>query len=511
MTVAWISDTTTERPPAGADARSLETAASAAAVAPPRWTTTYVRRLVYTDAVAVAVVIAVTAAQLVRFGSTDAVLQSAGSTLSYTAVSVLLAVGWVIALAVFHTHDVRLIGSGADEYRRVAHASLALFGSVAIVAFLASQDLARGYIVVALPAGLITLGGGRWLWRRWLLRRRMVGECTSAVLVVGSHRAAVAMATTFESDVAAGYRVVGVCVPGTSRPQGELLNVDGHAVPVLGDEHAVLQALEFTGADTVAVCNTDSLGTDGMRNLAWDLDAVDVDMVVSAGLLDVAGPRLKIRPVAGLPLLHVEKPQYEGAGRAGKFFVDVVGAMLGVVLVSPLLLVVAAAIRCSSRGPVFYRAERIGLDGEAFSMLKFRSMVQDAETLRGGLTAADAGAGPLFKVRDDPRVTAVGRWIRRFSIDELPQLINVLRGQMSVVGPRPPLRSEVETHDGAVRRRLLVKPGMTGLWQVSGRSDLSWEESMRLDLSYVENWSMVGELMIVWRTVLAVLTSRGAY
>ncbi|MEO9220181.1 MAG: sugar transferase, partial [Mycobacteriaceae bacterium] len=310
MTVASASKTTTEHAHASADARSLETAATAATAPPRRWTATYVRRLVYTDAVAI--VIAVTVAQLVRFGSTDATLSSLGSELSYTAVSVLLAVGWIGALAIFHTHDVRVIGSGAEEYRRVAQASLTLFGGVAIVAFLANQQLARGYIAVALPAGLTTLSVGRWLWRRWLLRRRMAGECTSTVLVVGSHRSALAMAKTFESDVVAGYRVVGVCVPGTSRPQGELLNVDGHAVPVLGDEHAVLQALEFTGADTVAVSNTDSLGTEGMRALAWDLDAVDVDLVVSAGLLDVAGPRLKIRPVAGLPLLHVEKPQYEG-------------------------------------------------------------------------------------------------------------------------------------------------------------------------------------------------------
>lgn len=307
MTVASASDTTTtERPHAGADARSLQTAARAAAVAPPRWAATYVQRLVYTDAAAI--VIAVTVAQLVRFGSTDAVLHSASSELSYTAVSVLLALGWIVALALFHTRDARVVGTGADEYRRVAHASLALFGSVAIVAFLGNQDLARGYIAVALPAGLTTLGGGRWLWRRWLLRRRMSGHCTSTVLVVGSHRAALAMAKTFESDVAAGYRVVGVCVPGTSRPQGELLNVDGHAVPVLGDQHAVLQALEFTGADTVAVSNTDSLGTDGMRALAWELDAVDVDMVVSAGVVDVAGANvMTLQSLGGIKEVQVRR------------------------------------------------------------------------------------------------------------------------------------------------------------------------------------------------------------
>ncbi len=390
-----------------------------------------------------------------------------------------------------------MVGTGPDEYRRVAHASLALFGTVAIVAFLARQNLARGYVAVALPVGMVTLLTGRWLWRQWLARRRSDGRFVSTVLVVGSHRSAVAMAKTFERDSAAGYRVVGVCVPGSRLAQGELLNVDGHAVPILGDESTVLQALQFTGANTVAVSNTDSLGTEGMRALAWQLEAVDVDMVVSAGVVDVAGPRLKIRPVAGLPLLHVEKPQYEGAGRIGKFLVDMLGATCALVLASPVLLLTAVAIKLSSRGPVFYRAERVGLNGEVFSMLKFRSMGQNADSVRTELVKLNEGAGPLFKMREDPRVTRVGRWIRRFSIDELPQLINVLSGQMSMVGPRPPLPSEVERYDGVVRRRLLVKPGMTGLWQVSGRSDLSWEESVRLDLSYVENWSTVQDLIIV--------------
>ena len=219
-----------------------------------------------------------------------------------------------------------------------------------------------------------------------------------------------------------------------------------------------------------------------------------------------------MRPVAGLPLIHVEKPQYNGASRFGKTAFDLVFACAALLAVLPLFLVVAVLIKVTSRGPVFYRSERMGLDGTPFQMIKFRSMVQDADARIEDLLALnDSDGGVLFKMREDPRVTAVGRVLRRLSIDELPQLFNVLRREMSIVGPRPPLRREVETYDGDVRRRLLVKPGLTGLWQVSGRSDLSWEEAVRLDLSYVENWSMTGDMLIVLKTIKAVASSDGAY
>jgi exopolysaccharide biosynthesis polyprenyl glycosylphosphotransferase len=328
-------------------------------------------------------------------------------------------------------------------------------------------------------------------------------------VVVGSHNAAAAMAQEFER-ARAGYRVAGVCVPGWGTGRGESVSVEGHAVPVLGDETAVIDALRATAARIVAVSNTESLGTNGMRALAWQLEAVDADLVVAPGVVDVAGPRLHIHPVAGLPLLHVDRPQYRGAVRVGKLALDVVGAGVGLLLLWPLFIAVAVLIKLDSRGPVFYRAERIGLNGEPFKMLKFRSMTVGAEH-RLTLVGRNEGAGPLFKMRDDPRVTRVGRWLRRLSVDELPQLINVLQGQMSIVGPRPPLRSEVATYSGEVSRRLLVRPGITGLWQVSGRSDLSWEESVRLDLYYVENWSIMQDLIIVWRTLGAVLRAKGAY
>jgi exopolysaccharide biosynthesis polyprenyl glycosylphosphotransferase len=488
------------------EARRTHTATPAPATA--SWVQDYVRRLLVTDLVAV--LVAVSTAQVVRFGvGTDPVLADT-SLVSYTAVSVVLGCAWVLALAMWRAREPRVVGTGIEEYRRVAHASLGLFGTVAVVGFLLKLDLARGYLAVALPVGTVLLLLGRRSWRNWLLRQRAERRCYSSVLVVGSHRAAVAMAETFERDPAAGYRVVGVCEPGWGTT-GRVLDIDGHRVPVLGDEHAVLDAIARSGADTVAVSNTEFLGADGMRALAWDLEATQTNLVVSSGVVDVAGPRLQISPVAGLPLLHVDKPQYKGASKFRKVAFDLVGATCALLVLSPLMLAIAVAVKLTSRGPVFYKAERIGLNGEPFAMMKFRSMVVHADYIRPDLLAQNEGAGPLFKLRDDPRVTPLGRWLRRYSLDELPQLFNVLTGRMSIVGPRPPLRSEVMTYSGEVHRRLLVKPGITGLWQVSGRSDLSWEESVRLDLYYVENWSFTQDLVISWRTLRAVVGSSGAY
>jgi len=473
------------------------------------WTRTYVRRLAVTDAAVIFASVAI--AQLIRFGTAPATFPSEVMVYSYTAVSAVLIFAWVSALIVFRSRELRVVGTGVEEFRRVARASTALFGTVAIVSFLLKLEVARGYLAVALPLGLMGLLLTRWLWRRWLVKQRSEGRFVSTVVVVGSHSAAATMAEEFERARGASYRVAGVCVPGWGTGKGDSVNVDGHPVPVLGDEAAVIDALRATGANVVAVSNTEYLGTGGMRALAWQLEAVDADLVVAPGVIDVAGPRLKIYPVAGLPLLHVDRPQYRGAVKSRKLALDLIGAGIWLLLLWPLFLVVAILIKLDSRGPVFYRAERIGLNGKPFAMLKFRTMVVDAEERRITLLGRNEGAGPLFKMRHDPRVTKVGRWLRRLSIDEAPQLINVLRGQMSLVGPRPPLRSEVATYSGDVHRRLLVKPGITGLWQVSGRSDLTWEESVRLDLYYVENWSLIQDLLIVWRTIGAVWKSAGAY
>ncbi|TQC50570.1 sugar transferase [Rhodococcus sp. WS4] len=474
------------------------------------WQAAYIRRLTISDTLIVVAAVAI--AQWVRFGDRDVLASShAIPNLSYSLISAALIVMWLVTLVIFRTRTIRVIGSGPEEYRRIFASTIRLFGIIAIVSLLFRIDLARLYLGIAFPVGVAGLIVSRWCWRRVIARKRARGEFQTSVLVVGGERSVRSLAESFSRGTADGYRVVGVCTPGRSAECGQAIVVGGREIPVLGDERHVLSALTFCGADTVAVTATEHLGHDGMRALAWALEPHHVDLVVAPGMMDVAGPRLSMRPVAGLPLIHVEKPRYHGAQKFMKTGFDFVFASLALFAISPLMLAVAVAIKLTSTGPVFYKSERMGLNGKPFPMLKFRSMVVDADRQVASLMKSNEGAGVLFKMREDPRVTKVGRIMRKFSIDELPQFINVLRREMSVVGPRPPLRREVETYDGTVRRRLLVKPGITGLWQVSGRSDLSWEETVRLDLSYVENWSMTGDVLIIGKTLKAVVAGDGAY
>ncbi|MCD2141537.1 sugar transferase [Rhodococcus pyridinivorans] len=482
---------------------------------PPRstsrrnWQKSYVSRLVLSDAIIV--VLAVVIAHGVRFGQGDLLTTEPVAEISYALISAGLVTLWLTSLAVFRSRSRRVIGTGHSEYQRVISSTVRLFGFIAIIALVCRLELARGYLAIALPVGLAGLLLSRWLWRKVIARKRARGEFQTSVLVVGGARAVRHMTRTFSRKNGEGYRVVGVCVPRDSGASGDVIDVDGREITIYGDEHSVVEALKLSRADTVVVTATETLGSEGLHDLVWQLEPLDTDLVVATGVVDVAGPRIEMRPVAGLPLIHVEKPSYHGAKRSGKRIFDLVFAGAALVALAPVFAVVALLIKLEDRGPVFYKAERIGIDGTPFGMVKFRSMVTNADKMVDTLLAQNEGAGPLFKMKDDPRVTRVGKVMRRFSIDELPQFLNVIRGEMSVVGPRPPLRREVEAYDGRVKRRLLVRPGVTGLWQVSGRSDLSWEESVRLDLSYVENWSMVSDVLILGKTVKAVLASEGAY
>ncbi len=284
-----------------------------------------------------------------------------------------------------------------------------------------------------------------------------------------------------------------------------------HIIPVLGTFSDVADVAARMHADSGILTSSDQLPPATVRRIAWSLESSTVELAVAPALTEIAGPRIHIRQLAGLPLLHVAVPQYEGSKQAAKAVFDVTTAVVLSILLSPVLLVLALIVRFSSRGPVIFKQERVGLNGRTFRMLKFRTMVDGAEDRLDELMPLNEGSGPLFKVRDDPRVTRVGRILRRYSLDELPQLWNVIRGDMSIVGPRPPLPSEVERYEPEVRRRLLVKPGVTGPWQISGRSDLSWAEGVRLDLFYVENWSLMGDLLMIWRTLRVVLRRHGAY
>ena len=342
--------------------------------------------------------------------------------------------------------------------------------------------------------------------RHWVFRLRVRGVGLQRVLVVGRADATVAMIEKFDHEPHHGLLPVGACVPPVGADVAHI-----HGVPVVGDPSQILDAVDQTGAHVVAVVSHPDLSGQALRRLSWALEERDVELVVSPGIIEVAGPRLSIRPVAGLSLLHLERPSGSGGKMLAKACFDRACGMLLLLATLPLLGAIALAVALTSRGPVFFRQTRIGVGSSEFTMLKFRSMVADAEELRARMAAYDEGNGMLFKMRRDPRVTRVGAVLRRFSLDELPQIINVVFGDMSLVGPRPPLPEEVASYNADAVRRLRVRPGMTGLWQVSGRSDLSWEESLRLDLRYVDNWSIALDVSILWRTVRAVVRGSGAY
>jgi len=367
--------------------------------------------------------------------------------------------------------------------------------------------VARGYVVVALPLVTILTFLGHYTARKWLHRQRALGRSVHRVIAVGGEESVADLATQLRQERYCGMQVVGACLS-----SGDGARIVGLGIPLLGGLEDVVEAVRSARADTVAVAAGASVGPARLRRLSWQLEGTETDLVVAPGLMEVAGPRLHIRPMTGLPLLHVEEPEFAGTRRVLKGAMDRVLAALGFALLLPLLLLVGLGVRLTSPGPALFRQTRIGQGGREFTLLKFRSMYADAEARRAELlTRNERAEGLLFKIKDDPRITPVGRWLRKFSLDELPQLVNVLTGRMSLVGPRPPLPEEVALYQDDVRRRLLVKPGLTGLWQISGRSDLDWDESVRLDLRYVENWSFTLDLMILWKTMSTVVRGRGAY
>jgi len=471
------------------------------------WQDKYVRLLVVTDVVVV--VAALACAQMVKLGRPITSIDP--DSVYFSILSVLIAGIWLLLLSAYRTRSTRIVGAGVEEYRRVVSATLATIGVVAVALMIFRPEYARGYLALAFPLGLLALVVGRNVCRLFLARQRRRGRCIVTVLAVGDARAVRSLVQSLARGWGYGYSVVGVCLTGGS--PGDTFDVPGvGAFPVLGDQGTVHDAILKTNTDTVALTTTDHLGPEGVRELSWDLHDLGVDLVVTPGVVDVAGPRLTMRPVAGLPLIHVEKPQYSNTKRIQKLAFDYVVSISALVATLPVMIACALAIKLTSKGPVFYRSERIGLNGEPFQMVKFRTMVDGADRQVDLLSAAnDSVGGVLFKIKEDPRITSVGRLLRKYSIDELPQFFNVLHRDMSVVGPRPPLRREVDTYNEQVRRRLLVLPGITGLWQVSGRSDLSWEDSVRLDLSYIENWSITNDVLIAVKTVRTIATGSGAY
>jgi exopolysaccharide biosynthesis polyprenyl glycosylphosphotransferase len=460
-----------------------------------RWVAKYRRYALAGDLAAA--LIGVSFALIGRFG--------AQINLGYFVLGAVLPIAWLACVAIERGYETRYFGTGPEEFRSIIRAAVALTAVVAITSYATKSEVARGFVVLAVPMTCAAAMFARWVLHRQISRRRIVGRCMRRVLVVGRNDHVTTLTRHLETRPADGYVVVASCLP-----RGDAFSEPG--LERLGrTEMDILAGVDKYDVDVVAVAADPELAGHSLRRLSWALEQRGVELIVSPGIVEVAGPRISIRPVAGLSLLHLERPSVSGGPHLLKTIFDRVLGFLLLLAVAPILIVTAVLVKLTSKGPVLFRQTRVGLGGDPFQMLKFRTMVVDAEARKAELITQNEGNGLLFKLRDDPRITRVGKYLRRFSIDELPQLVNVLRGDMSLVGPRPPLPAEVAQYAIDDARRMLVKPGLTGLWQVSGRSDLTWEESMRLDLRYADNWSIALDLLILWKTARAVLGKDGAY
>ncbi|WP_121368992.1 sugar transferase [Frondihabitans australicus] len=415
---------------------------------------------------------------------------------------------WLLCLAFHRTRDLSVVGTGAAEYKRVTNATILTFVLIALVISITGHESMRAYFFVALPGGTLGLIGSRFALRRWLMRQRKLGNYLSRAIVVGSRADVRYVIDRIDEKPGALYDVVGAVVDDED-PSG--ISIGSRVVPIVAGLDDVSRAVWKMSVESVIVAGDPRHGTDYVRDLGWSLEGRATELVIASRMANIAGPRIHFRPVEGLPLMHVELPQFDGPKHMMKRATDVALSGLGILLTLPLMAVIALVVRADDGGPVLFRQTRVGRDGQRFTMLKFRTMVVDAEARLAELEARSEGAGLLFKMKQDPRVTRAGRVLRKYSLDELPQLFNIFFGTMSIVGPRPPLPREVEGYADHVHRRLYIKPGLTGMWQVNGRSDLSWEESVRLDLYYVENWSMTVDLVLMWRTIKVILRPEGAY
>ena len=418
-----------------------------------------------------------------------------------------LVVAWPLLIALMGGYAERRLGTGSDEYRRVLVAGLLTVAGASVLSMGLSLTSLEPVVLLGAPLATLATVVSRSLLRRRLHTARRRGHMTKQVVVVGREAAVVDLVRRLRRDATAGLTVVGACVP---QPQhAHLLSQAG--IRVLGGMDDAVDALEDVRADAVLVASASETAGQYLRDLSWRLEGTNIDVLLAPGLVEAAPARLQVRPTASIPLIQVREPEFRGLRRFVKSAFDRCFAALLLTAGAPVFLALALAVGCTSRGPVFYRHRRIGMRGEDFDLLKFRSMTVGADRDVDGLMAINEGNDVQFKLRRDPRVTRVGRLLRRSSLDELPQLINVLRGDMSIVGPRPHVAREVEQYGADMHRRLLVKPGITGLWQVSGRSDLSWDESVELDVRYVENWSLALDLHILQRTLGAVVRASGAY
>lgn len=434
-----------------------------------------------------------------------AVLVSDGSEMpSKVGFAVAVLIFWSVALSVKGARQSQVFGVGSDEYKRIFEAGVLTAGMASLVALKIQPEFATRVVLDGVIPGIGVLLFARWILRRVMHARARRGATLSRVIVVGGAVDIRYLVDKVQKNSPGVYQVVGA--------------IEDSGIPFsLGDipcnrSMDDLESMLYAyGADAVIVAGELNEGSKGVTRLSWELEKTNTELILASRLTNVAGPRIKMRPVEGLPLMHVDPPVFSGGRMWAKRALDIMLAVTALILLSPLFAIIALLVRADSQGPVIFSQRRVGKDGREFTMYKFRTMVPNAEQLLDELQQQNQGAGPLFKMKNDPRITRVGQILRKLSLDELPQIYNVLSGDMSLVGPRPPLQSEVDSYERYTYRRLLIRPGLTGLWQTRGRSDLAWEESVSLDLYYVENWSVIGDLIIMWHTAKAMIQPQGAY
>jgi exopolysaccharide biosynthesis polyprenyl glycosylphosphotransferase len=462
------------------------------------WEPRYRRLVIFSD-----VIVAVCTSLIVG----GAISVSGAALFKDLALGVLTVAVVLCSLAAGRAWNPVVLGQGAEEYVRLGRGMFTAGVTLALAGLATGVVSTRPWVFIVIPATALLALLARYLLRQFLHRARLVGECLLPVVAAGSPDTVRDLIKRTRDNPHIGWQVAAVC---TADGTGDsLAGIAG--VSVVGRLDELADHVRRGGYRIVAITADPYWTPRRLQRLAWRLEDSGAEMVVAPTLMEVAGPRLHVSGVLGMPMLRVSAPAFTGMRRVVKGVVDRVGAVVLLLMSLPVIVLASVAIMLDSRGPVLYRQRRVGKSGKEFTILKFRTMVRDADRIKARLSGANEGAGVLFKMRKDPRVTRVGAILRRYSLDELPQLLNVLSGAMSLVGPRPPLPEESARYEPDMRRRLLVKPGLTGLWQVSGRSDLSWEEAVRLDLRYVEDWSLAMDAMILWKTFRAVLGGQGAY
>jgi exopolysaccharide biosynthesis polyprenyl glycosylphosphotransferase len=392
--------------------------------------------------------------------------------------------------------------STAEEFRRIIVAISLIITVTVMISFWTKASFSRLWMLLSLVLGLALALLSRRLWHHQVRRLRRAGGLTFRTLIVGANSEAEQLAATMQNREY-GFLPIGFVAGGM-----DAMRLDDQEV--VGSVDHLRELIRQTKADCLFVASS-AVTSDDVRQIMKARRLEDVEVRFTANLPTVLSSRLAPQTIGRVMTLSVNELQLTRTQAAAKRACDVAISVAGLLLLSPLLFGVALAIKLTSRGPVIFRQERIGLRGRPFTLLKFRTMVAGADLMLEKLRDQNEADGPLFKLRKDPRVTRLGRILRRYSIDELPQLINVVKGEMSLVGPRPPLAEEVALYSDWQLDRLEVRPGITGLWQVSGRSDLSFEEYVRLDLFYVENWSIAYDLYILSKTIPMLVASRGAY